>query len=794
MALENNVVALSHERIVSDKYHSALIKGRHPRSFPRNEDVLYGYLDSSEKRVKTVKTGRPLQRVVSSGGKTSSKQLQHSNSVNRIRHLARKKTMEASRSLSMYSIKAVNSQDSKKLTPRTTIRNLGTTRGGNDQVASLASIDQATALTNDFGSQSSARIHYGCEVALELFNEKYMMVDMTSGKIHCEKLDILNHQHGKHKVLFKLLNLSDLQSGNPIKYGDSVWLQIAAGPGDPGWENGSVLGARIREAPLLKTLPMSKQMEIRNPTTEVANVGFVLPLRAYVPKQRDEGSTVVVDDLQAKVRNKASRNVGRWTIRSALASKSKKDQYVQNKDEIYFEQDWFYIAADTHSDSAILRQLPIFKERSKVNEYAVERRAVWKVRLLDSNGSGSGFTLAQKEMEKVLYKAKNQLKNSQKMRDGEQKQYNLELASGSAFPRQLRRQIQNISLLRDEAYFQNEEEKLTQLYQYFESKLGASASPSREKEQVSTRRRSSVASVPVEIQSKKQPTIHCSLCKAFTSQYHLCRENVSISNAIQSEHVAMEQAQLLGQKLRGIPQELRDVTAALTSDEKSVNRVLELLREEDQKMRNVLKYKEHSVSYMQYVFLSKFRKDILHFTQNPDSKMPVLIPSLACENTDTPKAPTLLSLVDLAAHLENEYQEQVFEVVDEPDAVDEAEFYDPPDIDMDRALTIYDGSFSVLTDMLKGFAELCTSRVLPQLKAAVERKHVTSLLDTADFLARSSEFVAARKVQTRVVALLECASTCNAATFESVMPAYEAVVSAVELALEFIDAQGTNLS
>jgi len=88
--------------------------------------------------------------------------------------------------------------------------------------------------------------------------------------------------------------LFEVRSANPIKYGDSVWLQISVGTGETSWEQGGVLGAKVRKAPELDTLSLTNSPDASaRPTTSGSasdynltqpNVGFPIPVKAYLPK------------------------------------------------------------------------------------------------------------------------------------------------------------------------------------------------------------------------------------------------------------------------------------------------------------------------------------------------------------------------------------------------------------------------------------------------------------------------------------------------------------------------------
>lgn len=96
----------------------------------------------------------------------------------------------------------------------------------------------------------------------------------------------------------------------------------------------------------------------------------------------------------------------------------------------------------------MLRQLPSALSSTstttndvKDGEYVVERRAAWRVRLLDSSNGSAGLSLAQQQMERLLLRAKTQLKQSRKMRAGQTRAYAPGIHGGAAFPKQLRAHV-----------------------------------------------------------------------------------------------------------------------------------------------------------------------------------------------------------------------------------------------------------------------------------------------------------------------------------------------------------------
>lgn len=153
-------------------------------------------------------------------------------------------------------------------------------------IAVVPTVSDADKLRNDFNSQPS-KLYYGCSVALELFNGHIMMVGSPDGHVRVQSLESLQGPQIKgcrDRAIFTLIDLTDVRSANTIRYGDAVWLQLSIGPGETTWEQGGVLGAKVREAPQLKALALSSEDQIRNAAHTPLVVGQPVPIKAYLPK------------------------------------------------------------------------------------------------------------------------------------------------------------------------------------------------------------------------------------------------------------------------------------------------------------------------------------------------------------------------------------------------------------------------------------------------------------------------------------------------------------------------------
>jgi hypothetical protein len=319
-------------------------------------------------------------------------------------------------------------------------------------------------MEQEFSTQADARLHFGAQIALECvtYPKNYLMVDAPKGTVHVRPL---KEAPPTSRILMTVLDMNDVQCADPIKYGDNIWLQITCGNGDPSWEQGSVLAAKVREAPALNTVGRNRESDIRNPESITLKIGKPIPCQAVLPKGREGPDGDVKESAMSHLhtnKNKRPKTLGRWKILPATKAGRKQEEdalkggdpkkgpslqqdkkvaashQLKNFSEVYLEQDWFYLGADNKnsksgSDDVILRQLPRPGELP-TGEYVVERQGVWKIHLLDTT-TQSGLTVLQQQMERLLYKAKNQLKNSKTSREGG-KVYDDELVGGSKFATQ----------------------------------------------------------------------------------------------------------------------------------------------------------------------------------------------------------------------------------------------------------------------------------------------------------------------------------------------------------------------
>ncbi|CAM9438995.1 unnamed protein product, partial [Choristocarpus tenellus] len=254
----------------------------------------------------------------------------------------------------------------------------------------------------------------------------------------------------KHNATFKLIDLEEPASFRSILYGQSVWLQIVSGPGEPTWRQGSVLGARVHGPGILPTngvQPGSRIVKDNNdPNREV---GVPFPFKAASSKPGDGNGAM--NETFVRLLNKNAVVNCRWIVRpvhpNGRSKPEKMGHEVANMDYIYLEQDFFYITRVSQGSQVALKALcqktnlcSKGKMGRNTKQYPVERRGIFRLRISDADDLGPA---GEERSAALMRKAKKGLKRSEAIRDGHKcymhcGQHGDSLTSGTMFPQQIR--------------------------------------------------------------------------------------------------------------------------------------------------------------------------------------------------------------------------------------------------------------------------------------------------------------------------------------------------------------------
>lgn len=262
----------------------------------------------------------------------------------------------------------------------------------------------------------------------------------------------------------------------------------------------------------------------------------------------------------------------------------------------------------------------------------------------------------------------------------------------------------------------------------------------------------------------------CNLCHASTSMFNLCAAHHA--QASTQENTASEVSDVL------LDTPMLHIKNTETASERKCAMVA-LMQREDDKLLGVLRFKERKLMYLQQMYLQQQAERNLKLA-NVASSEKSLSPITSARSS---------ILEDLASAIDDSASE--FDSDDDENNVvvklTPSEIEALPYIDTEQALEIYENSQEALIEMLLGYREICENRIIPRLQLALTSKNKASIFENIDFLARSSEFVAAKKVQVIVIDVLLGVSTCNADHFSRIYPLFDRLIDAIQKTVQCID-------
>jgi hypothetical protein len=208
---------------------------------------------------------------------------------------------------------------------------------------------------------------------------------------------------------------------------------------------------------------------------------------------------------QESIRRSKASYAARTVIEGLLEGQNKshldgpngyENKELINGTEIYLERDWFYISGNpskVNRDQIIVRQLPGTNEDSALSpdnkkkfkkllsskkgkggdsvdkELEVDRRGVFKIRLISGGQRPKGQNKEQQKVEATFHMARQQLKKSRAFRNGDTVEYeDGNIKGGEKFSMQVRLIHQDVDLNNDNKFLSYEDDKLTRLESYFE--------------------------------------------------------------------------------------------------------------------------------------------------------------------------------------------------------------------------------------------------------------------------------------------------------------------------------------
>ena len=289
---------------------------RHPRSY-KQVGHLWDYVRLGDDRKEQVKHGRSLFHVNDAVKKKAP-------TVERPRRRKKEPQRNGKKSVTI----------------------LGTT------ISPAGPVPTAKAFDHHFSDERDTRLHFGATVAFQsIVNNEVMVVRNSSEPTIDGKIGSCSvHRVGLQDVAkFKMIELNDPGSFKAVRFGDHIWLQIFGGTGEPSWRQGSVIGAKVYEATSLPTVSLDPRYGQQSTTVQAdhhqRNLGQPAPVRATLPKGKEDAAWSY---HEMRMRNSSAMTLGRWRIMPATTDSL--GGFVSNFDEVFLEQDFFYICQDGHND------------------------------------------------------------------------------------------------------------------------------------------------------------------------------------------------------------------------------------------------------------------------------------------------------------------------------------------------------------------------------------------------------------------------------------------------------------
>ena len=256
---------------------------------------------------------------------------------------------------------------------------------------------------------TDTRLHFGATVALQssTHQDAFFVVHESQDAYNTGKAFTTNPQQCSTQhdtILFKVVDLNDLNSFRPVHYDDKIYLQVIQTSESvradelKHWKDGSVLGAHVTSTKELPTMPLDrnatwnshgglspekpedraramKEKETLRKAKGFVSHGNPHPVRAYTPNVEDFPS-----DRREQVCHESRQGnsdegngaimLGYWRVRPATKAlreearartggDPKKEQGpVFNTDKVYLEQDFFYMVSDDRPESLAAAQSP----------------------------------------------------------------------------------------------------------------------------------------------------------------------------------------------------------------------------------------------------------------------------------------------------------------------------------------------------------------------------------------------------------------------------------------------------
>jgi len=361
----------------------------------------------------------------------------------------------------------------------------------------------------------STKLFYGAQIVLEHQMGGFLTVSEHRGTFSVQKhsssgelenADVSISNSESTRIAFTLIKLNDPSFVGPIFAGDDIWLCICAGPGQPTWKEGSLIGTRCTGGAAIDTVHLNKQdaQDVGSNSKKNEGAGVIVgccsTVQAHIPhlpgslgKAKSGMASILSSMGQGNRKNKPGMHLGRWQIKVAANTAVKGEERIPiaNGMSIYLEQDLLYLSTSeisSHQTDVVLRTSPSLDTRGP---YCIDYQGIFCIRQLQSNTPATDSKVTGEDL---FIKARMQLKSSEGHRAGS-KEYHAALKSGEKFPSQMRQMRKKTETKCEDLYFKPIVEMKPELKTYFYDRYnGLSPSDTQSRESDYSKRRSSIDS------------------------------------------------------------------------------------------------------------------------------------------------------------------------------------------------------------------------------------------------------------------------------------------------------------
>jgi hypothetical protein len=286
------------------KYHDALRRGRHPKSFPMKSSLFWSTIRDTDSRRKKMQTGQRFEKVVGIYDKEK-RQPERRTAIAWM--LAKSRDESGGHEQQDSSVISDERSVGSQLSRKTSTKGKRKVNISDQFRKSLKAARNARNRKNEAvlaGGNTKVKVFFGSKIALEQKTPNGNSLWLTV-KPNGEFV-VAPRDSGVGQYVFRIMHLGRQSESQALRFGESCWLSISNGLGE-NWKAGGCVGTKIRNAVNL----------IQDNHREDEALGKLVPISAYMPSDFEHRMTRP-DHKDRLARNDLALAVGKWKIQPAV--------------------------------------------------------------------------------------------------------------------------------------------------------------------------------------------------------------------------------------------------------------------------------------------------------------------------------------------------------------------------------------------------------------------------------------------------------------------------------------------